>query len=540
MTIQVYPNQAFRVKFPPVLAPLQIQTLTQFYQPIMGPMAVGLYLTLSNLIPESLNWSYRQQHSQLMALMNIGIAEINQARLNLEGLGLMKTYRDEASHKSYQRQTLVYDLRPPLSVRQFVNHSQFNISLFHQLGDESYYQLIDLWSEEKLNDLEKSLIDISQPFSEVFNAYNQTTHQEEIADKVEGKKYQEQYNEDIALVQADSIKFDYDLFQQVLSTEGFDLASISNVVKQEVLALSQFYELDEVAMARVAKLAQNEKNLQINIPDLRTIARKQEYFAKRLTPAQLKQAQRSQTELESPAAVKERKLETKEAYPYFSEAQLEIIDICERLSPSKMLVDLKRHIGGFASDSEQQTINRLQQQSSLNDPVINMLIYYIIKMRKNTTVNQKFADIIANEWQQEGLSSPAQVMDFVVKKRDLRLKQQAVREKQANLNKSKPFNKYRQKNKRQESIPSWMKMESENNNTPTPILNTELEDEETRKNTADSSELKQVNESDSSLDSKVISSDSITGTGSAELAANEARLRKRLKQLLEDKEDDHG
>lgn len=547
MTIQIYPNQAFQVKLLPVLAPLQLQTLTQFYQPVMGSMAVSLFLTLANLTPETLGWSYRQPHSHLMTFMNCGIADINQARRYLEAMGLIKTYRDEASHSSYQRQTLVYELKTPLSVNQFINHPQFNISLFHQLGDESYYNLLDAWNEESLNEQQFDLTDISQPFTEVFNVYSQTTHEKEIINKVAGQHYQAQY-EEIDLSQLDYSAFDFELFKQVLFTEGIDLTSITNVVKQEVVGLSQFYKLDEVMIARVVKLAFNEKSQQVNLPDLRTIARKQEYFANRPSPAQLQKAQKAQTELESPAAIKERKLETQKAYPHFTEAELEIIDICERLEPSKMLADLKRHIGGFASDSEQQTITRLQQQSSLNDSVINMLIYYIIKMRNNTNINKKFADLIANDWQQEGLTSPAQVMNYVMQQRELKRKQQAVREKQAQLNKSNQSYKYRQRNKRQENIPSWMQAEAqqEQNQPQGEQLSAgdNKKSNETQNHQAAESELNHLKENDRVEESQERApnqGNKTSETTSADLAANEARLRERLKQLLEDKDvNDHA
>ncbi|WPJ91189.1 hypothetical protein R0V13_02115 [Facklamia hominis] len=88
----INPYQAYRVKTQNQLGPSQLQVLTQLYQPFMGGLALSLYLTLANQPLEALNWSTRQLHAVLISQMNVGIKDFNQARVNLEGAGLLETY----------------------------------------------------------------------------------------------------------------------------------------------------------------------------------------------------------------------------------------------------------------------------------------------------------------------------------------------------------------------------------------------------------------------------------------------------------------
>ena len=163
----INPYQAYRVKTQNQLGPSQLQVLTQLYQPFMGGLALSLYLTLANQPLEALNWSTRQLHAVLISQMNVGIKDFNQARVNLEGAGLLETYRDQSSHSNHDRQTIIYELKWPLSSERFFKDPQLSLALFNQIGDQAYFNLIKQWINQ--SDLEDSWRPMTLDFSSVYH-----------------------------------------------------------------------------------------------------------------------------------------------------------------------------------------------------------------------------------------------------------------------------------------------------------------------------------------------------------------------------------
>ena len=66
--------------------------LVSLYQPIIGVLAVNLYLTLTNdLSNDSIESNY-YPHQHLIGLMNVNLDMIVEARKKLEAVGLLKSF----------------------------------------------------------------------------------------------------------------------------------------------------------------------------------------------------------------------------------------------------------------------------------------------------------------------------------------------------------------------------------------------------------------------------------------------------------------
>ena len=65
--------------------------LVSLYQPIIGVLAVNLYLTLTNDLSSDLIESEYFTHQHLLGLMGVNLDEIVKARKKLEAIGLLKT-----------------------------------------------------------------------------------------------------------------------------------------------------------------------------------------------------------------------------------------------------------------------------------------------------------------------------------------------------------------------------------------------------------------------------------------------------------------
>lgn len=95
--------------------------LIMLYQPLIGSMAISLYLTLWSYLDKSELMSNEWTHHHLMSNLKIRLEEIIIAREKLEGIGLIKTYyKENKGIKNY-----IYELYSPMSAHEFFNKSYF-------------------------------------------------------------------------------------------------------------------------------------------------------------------------------------------------------------------------------------------------------------------------------------------------------------------------------------------------------------------------------------------------------------------------------
>src|SRR5690625_7466663 len=88
------PIDGYKVKLPYNLTIDYTNSLIHLYQPLIGIDSISLYLTLLhdiNLQPEV----QLQTHHTLMNQLNMSLDKIYEARLKLEGIGLIKTYQKD-------------------------------------------------------------------------------------------------------------------------------------------------------------------------------------------------------------------------------------------------------------------------------------------------------------------------------------------------------------------------------------------------------------------------------------------------------------
>ncbi|MDV6377567.1 helicase DnaB, partial [Sporosarcina sp. GW1-11] len=88
---ELQPVDSFRVKLTHPFSSYDRQMLTLFYQPLIGSEAVSLFLTLwtdaENTEPQE------HSHYYLMNILSFSLQPIFQARITLEAIGLLRTYK---------------------------------------------------------------------------------------------------------------------------------------------------------------------------------------------------------------------------------------------------------------------------------------------------------------------------------------------------------------------------------------------------------------------------------------------------------------
>ena len=111
--------------------------LTMLYMPIIGSLPISLYLMLYNELSLSNYLSKEATHHHLMTNLSVSLELIKEARIKLEGIGLLKTYVKKDEINSY-----IYELYSPLSCYEFFTHPIFNMVLFNNVGKEEYNRII--------------------------------------------------------------------------------------------------------------------------------------------------------------------------------------------------------------------------------------------------------------------------------------------------------------------------------------------------------------------------------------------------------------
>ncbi|MGO4928598.1 hypothetical protein ACTQ45_09560 [Fundicoccus sp. Sow4_D5] len=466
MSQKINPLQPFLVKHQYSLAPLQMQSLMQLYQPIVGSSAISLYLTLMNQPLETANQSQRILHAQLIQIMNVGIKACDEGRQRLEAAGLLRTYRDRTSHTDWRYQTLLYELQQPLDVKQFLRNPLLSTTLYKQIGDQNYYQLLRMWQVEPID--EDQYTEITANFEDVFYYINRDAD-EEIQESVQGRQFKQQSAE--TEVSATQEHFEYAKFLRYIMAEGVEHTQLTQALKEQVLSTSQVYELNEVQMTQIVLLAINDVTDQIQLDKLKDIADKKTFFAQKRQETAFAPTTNAQKTVSSndeqvrtnqtfpyeytQSELKVRHANLKETFKQFSDQDIHMIVLCEQMPNDTFLERTKQAKNGFATDSEQFYVRDLATKTTLAPEIINFLVYYLLVIERKDSVYKGDLQRTASEWQQHNIQSTGHALEFI------RNKAQIQETRQAKNAKTQPSGGYNRKYRRQEVIPDWMKQQDQ-------------------------------------------------------------------------------
>ncbi|MCY8451249.1 Replication initiation and membrane attachment protein, partial [Bacillus spizizenii] len=95
----VLPVDPYVVKSRSMLQDIDRQIITQLYQPLIGPVAFSLYMTLWGELEQNRLWGGESTHRQLMGMTQSNLKTIHQEQGKLEGIGLLKVYMKESERQ---------------------------------------------------------------------------------------------------------------------------------------------------------------------------------------------------------------------------------------------------------------------------------------------------------------------------------------------------------------------------------------------------------------------------------------------------------
>ncbi len=364
--------------------------LSTLYQPLIGSMAINLYLTLWSYLDKQEIISNVWTHQHLVKNMQITLEKLVTARQSLEAIGLIKTYlKENTDCNSY-----VYELYSPLKADEFLSDPFLSTVLHDTVGDKDYKRIKEYFMAPTIN-LE-GYTDISAKFGDIFEVTN-TSNVEVLDDMKKKNKLNISFEPTIDLTNIISS----------IPKELLNHRTITKDMKELIYKLALVYDYDDSTMQKLIYDSIDDTH-RINPEVLRTRARKYYRFQNNNNTVNL--VNKAQPEY----------LKTKLSGMTKKE---QIIYKFETLSPNEFLAKKK---GIEPTKDEVAILEYLLIDVGLKPGVVNVLIDYILVTSNNRLV-RSYIESKASEWQRCGIETVPMAMEKAKEERKVRTKKEEVK-----------------------------------------------------------------------------------------------------------------
>lgn len=374
MEVTLLPADRYVVINKSIITNLDHEYLISFYGPIIGSLAVSLYLTLLNDLDAHKQVSRDLTHHHLMSLLKTPLNNLKSARMALEGVGLLKTYYKGGDVNNY-----IYELYSPLSPSEFFSHPILNIVLYNNIGSSEYEYLKKQYQKIKI-DL-KEYQDITKEIDEVF----------ESAVSSNSIEVRERSINDISVKNS----IDFDLIISSIPMGIINEKVFTKKMKELINEIAFIYKIDTLKMIELIRSVLNEFGM-IDKNNLRINARKMYQFNNNALPTLI---YRTQPEyLKKPAGD--------------TSMRGKIIEMFESINPVDFLRN--KYHGSKPTNRDIKLIEELIIDLEMPPAVVNVLLDYVLR-KNNNKLSTNYIETIAGQWKRANLKTAEQAMDFAEK-----------------------------------------------------------------------------------------------------------------------------
>lgn len=348
--------------------------LINLYEPIIGPLAISLYLTLWSDLDRTLTFSDSYNHHHLMTFLKSNLNDIKGARSTLEALGLIKTYYKEGDNINYY----IYELYSPISAYEFFNHPILNIVLYNNLGVNEYNNLIK--SYKKVNFKYDDYKDISSKLNDTFksSAYNNFNN-ENIKNKNSNKP------------KLDNL-IDFDVLKESIPNKVLGNNAFNKKTKELINNLAFIYNLDTLKVSEILRLTIDENGLINKDLFIKEVRKYYEYNNGGSLPTIIYRTQPEH--LKSPEGD-------------LSSAG-KMVYIFENTTPYDFLKS--KYKNNNPTPRDLKLLEYLALELNMPPAVINVLIDYVLRISDNK-LNKAYVETIAGQWTRLGIKTAREAMN---------------------------------------------------------------------------------------------------------------------------------
>lgn len=435
---QLHPQDSYTAKLSKVITIQDERVLSTIYQPIIGVSAFGLYHALSSIIIDNEFDSQELLHSELFNQLSMDLPSVYNARLKLEGIGLLKVYQREQDGFRH----FIYELMPPMSADQVFKDDVLSVLLLNAIGEKRFDQLVEFFAIPQgvpagYQEVTRKFIDVYQ-----FRGEQVLAHEPNLT-KAKAK-FEE--TEKIGLT-AVRETFDWDYFMSLLNDFFLDKDKITTEVKETIYTLHTLYGINELTMRELVEPSVDYVANEIKLNQLRQEVIKKYHDRKNQEVTAVTEGNDLS---ESDQMIRRKNTMKQKGY---SDEDIAFIIGTESYSPMMYLESIKDQKHGFIADSERYTVEGLVKRSTLPDSVINLLIHYILVIQGNASFNKTYAESIANDWAQSQIKTPEAAFEKVKSM----ISQGNDKKTKNNYQKNNYAKKsYQKKPVRRETTPDWV------------------------------------------------------------------------------------
>lgn len=373
--ITLLPADSYTVISKSILTGGDRKNLIALYEPIIGPIAVSLYLTLWNDLDKLEIMSLEYNHHHLMSIMKLDLTSLKVARETLESVGLIKTLYKEGNVNSY-----IYELYAPLSPKEFFTHPIFNVVLYNNIGKVEYDRLKVMY--QSINYNFDDYIDITSTLDNTFKS----------SYIIPEFDIRERQTSNIKLEKS----IDFDMVLSSIPSNILNEKSLNKKVRELINNLAFVYNLDTLKMIEVIRSSINS-NGYIITTDLRRKAR--DYYTFQNNGKLPTLIYRTQ-----PEYLKEPIGDTSK--------RAKIIYVFENTTPYDFLKS--KYKGSNPTSRDLKLIESLLCDLELKPAVVNVLIDYVLR-KNNNKLNQAFVETIAGQWKRCNVQTARDAMNLAEK-----------------------------------------------------------------------------------------------------------------------------
>lgn len=364
---------AFKIRLPYPLSNYDRQLLTLLYQPMVGADAVSLFLTLW---AEGEAERTETPHYTLMNTLGMPISKVFESRIQLEAIGLLKTYK-----KGSDSRTFLYELCPPLDPKDFFTDPLLSMFLFSKIGDIAYRRVrnrfvVPAEEMESFKEVSRTFTDIFQP---VHAKAGYPTDLQEMQQRSR-KSYKAEY------------EFDFSMLRQGLSEQLVPKRVLTASIKDYICKVAFLYSWGPLEMQKVILLAIDD-DYGLTIEGIKKSA--SEYYKMTVSTTAPK--------LEPVLA------KTPEPNVEPQTRQDELILYLESASPLDVLRDIAG--GKEPLSADVQLANNLVMHHGMEPAVVNVLLQYVL-LRTDMKLTKSYVEKIASHWIRKNVSTVAEAMEL--------------------------------------------------------------------------------------------------------------------------------
>lgn len=355
------------------------KAMTHLYQPLVGIEAVSLFLTLLHEIDLQTS-KEAQTHHTLMNYLNMPLDKIYRARLKLEGIGLMKTYRNLVDEQTIY----MYELQAPFAPCEFFMDEMLAQLLYYHIGEEKFAHLKQSYRKKQTTPNGEN---ITAAFNDVFQTFQPYDEPMKATDNSENE-------------QAD-VSIDFSWIKKMLEQRMIPVNNVLTIEnRQLIVQMMKLYELESYEI---------EKSILWALTDENTLHRDE---FKNACHDVFKSKYNNQSIKLTEKEVPKENLKSNDL-PQTQEGQL--IQHLETISPKQLLEDLSS--GNHASEQDMRVIREVMTSQGLPSPVMNVLIHFVL-LQSNMKLSKAYLEKIASHWSRANIKTAKEAMVFAKKEKN--------------------------------------------------------------------------------------------------------------------------